>query len=133
MNIHLIYGSRKPDDIIFDKELQQLAGKHKNIKVDYVISEPPSGWKGATGLLDDWVISSLAGDLKGKTVFTCGPALMYELCGAALVKLGVPARRRKQGGLRSAARCYQRPGLAGYTGLKGVRSHRVEEWEEGQG
>ncbi|MCX5997497.1 MAG: FAD-dependent oxidoreductase [Chloroflexi bacterium] len=96
LNIHLIYGSRTPDDIIFDKELQQLAGKHKNIKVDYVISEPPSGWKGATGLLDDKVIFSLSGDLRGKTVFTCGPALMYELCGAALVKLGVPARRRKQ-------------------------------------
>ncbi|MCX6000994.1 MAG: FAD-binding oxidoreductase [Chloroflexi bacterium] len=96
LNIHLIYGSRKPDDIIFDKELQQLAGKHKNIKVDYVISEPTSGWKGATGFLDDRVISSLAGDLTGKTVFTCGPALMYELCGAALVKLGVPARRSKK-------------------------------------
>ena len=96
LNIHLIYGSRKPDDIIFDKELQQLTGKHKNIKVDYVISEPPPGWKGATGFLDDRIISSLAGSLKGKTVFTCGPALMYELCGVALVKLGVPARRSKQ-------------------------------------
>ena len=96
LNIHLIYGSRKQDDIIFDKELKEIASKHKNIQVDYVISEPPAGWKGATGFLDDKVISSLAVDLKGKTVFTCGPALMYELCGAALVKLGVPARRSKQ-------------------------------------
>jgi ferredoxin-NADP reductase len=96
LNIHLIYGSRKPDDIIFDKELKSLTSKHKNIKVDYVISEPPAGWKGISGFLDDKVISSLEGSLKGKTVFTCGPALMYELCGAALVKLGVPARRSKQ-------------------------------------
>ncbi len=96
LNIHFIYGSRKPDDIIFDKELKGIASKHKNIKVDYVISKPPSGWKGATGFLDDKVILSLAGDLKGKTVFTCGPALMYKLCGAALVKLGVPARRSKR-------------------------------------
>ena len=96
LNMHLIYGSRKPDDIIFDKELLQVAGKHKNIKVDYVISEPPAGWKGASGFLDDKVISSLTGGLKGKTVFVCGPALMYELCGPALVKLGVPARRSKQ-------------------------------------
>jgi ferredoxin-NADP reductase len=96
LNIHLIYGSRKPDDIIFDKELKDITSKHKNIKVDYVISEPDAAWKGAAGFLDDKVISSLAGSLKGKTVFTCGPALMYELCGASLVKLGVPARRRKQ-------------------------------------
>jgi len=96
LNIHLIYGSRKPDDIIFDKDLKDIVSKHKNIKVDYVISEPDTAWKGAAGFLDDKVISSLAGSLKGKTVFTCGPALMYELCGASLVKLGVPARRRKQ-------------------------------------
>ena len=96
LNIHLIYGSRKPDDIIFEKELKDIIANNNNIKVDYVISEPPAGWKGASGFLNDKVISSLAGGLKGKTVFTCGPALMYELCGAALVKLGVPARRSKQ-------------------------------------
>jgi len=96
LNIHLIYGSRKPDDVIFDKELKDIAGKHKNVRVDYVISDKAEGWKGATGFLNDKVISSLAGDLKGKTIFTCGPALMYELCGAALVKLGVPGRRNKQ-------------------------------------
>jgi ferredoxin-NADP reductase len=96
LNIHLIYGSRTPDDIIFDKELKDIAGKHKNVRVDYVISDKVEGWKGATGFLDDKVISSLAGDLKGKTVFTCGPALMYELCTKALAKLGVPARRSKQ-------------------------------------
>ena len=96
LNIHLIYGSRKPDDIIFDKELKEITAKNRNIKVDYVISEPPAGWKGASGFIDDKVISSLAGDLKGKTVFACGPALMYEVCLPALARLGVPARRTKQ-------------------------------------
>jgi len=92
----MIYGSRKPDDIIFEKELKKIVAGNKNIKVDYVMSEPPAGWKGAAGFLDDKVISRLAGDLKGKTVFVCGPALMYELCGPALAKLGVPARRTKR-------------------------------------
>jgi len=96
LKIHLIYGSRKPDDIIFDKELKDITAKNKNIKVDYVISEPPVGWKGASGFLDENVISALAGDLKGKTVFACGPALMYQVCLPALAKLGVPARRTRQ-------------------------------------
>jgi phytoene dehydrogenase-like protein/ferredoxin-NADP reductase len=96
VKMHLIYGSRKPDDIIFEKELKEITAKNKNIKVDYVMSEPPADWKGAAGFLDDKVISKLAGDLKGKTVFVCGPALMYELCGPSLVKLGVPARRTKR-------------------------------------
>ncbi|MEI6186308.1 MAG: FAD-binding oxidoreductase, partial [Dehalococcoidia bacterium] len=96
LKIHLIYGSRKPDDIIFEKELKDIIANNKNIKVDYVISEPPAGWKGASGFLDEKVISALAGDLKGKSVFACGPALMYEVCLPALAKLGVPARRTRQ-------------------------------------
>jgi ferredoxin-NADP reductase len=96
LKIHLIYGSRNPDDIIFDKELKDITAKNKNIKVDYVISEPSSGWKGAAGFLDARVISSLVGDVKGKTVFACGPGLMYEVCLPALASLGVPARRTKQ-------------------------------------
>jgi phytoene dehydrogenase-like protein/ferredoxin-NADP reductase len=96
LNIHLIYGSRNPGDIIFDKELKDITAKHKNIKVDYVISDKVDGWKGATGFLDAKVISSLAGDIKGKTFFVCGPAMMYELCGKALASLGVAGRRVKQ-------------------------------------
>jgi phytoene dehydrogenase-like protein/ferredoxin-NADP reductase len=96
LKIHLIYGSRKQDDIIFEKELKDITADNKNIKVDYVISEPPAGWKGTSGFLDEKVISSLAGDLKGKTVFACGPALMYGVCLPALAKLGVPSRRTRQ-------------------------------------
>jgi phytoene dehydrogenase-like protein/ferredoxin-NADP reductase len=96
LNIHLIYGSRNPADIIFDKELKELSGKYKNIKVDYVISDKVDGWIGTTGFLDAKNISSLAGDIKGKTFFVCGPALMYELCGEALVSLGVTSRRVRQ-------------------------------------
>jgi len=96
LNIHLIYGSRKPSDIIFDKELKEIASKHKNIKVDYVISDKVDGWKGASGFLDTKNISALVGDIKGKTFLVCGPALMYELCGKALAELGVAARRVRQ-------------------------------------
>jgi ferredoxin-NADP reductase len=96
LKIHLIYGSRQPDDIIFEKELKDVTANNKNIKVDYVVSEPPAGWKGASGFLDEKIISSMAGDLKGKTAFACGPALMYQVCLPALAKLGVPARRIKQ-------------------------------------
>jgi ferredoxin-NADP reductase len=96
LNIHLIYGSRNPSDVIFDKELKEIEAKHKNIKIDYVISDKVDGWTGATGFLDAKVISSLVGDIKGKTFLVCGPALMYELCGKALASLGVAGRRVRQ-------------------------------------
>ena len=93
LKIQLLYGSRKPNDIIFKKELDGIAAKNSNIKVDYVISEPPASWKDATGFLDAKTISKLIGSIKGKTFFICGPAPMYALCEPALKKLGVPLIR----------------------------------------
>jgi len=96
LNIHLIYGSRDPEDIIYKDELMAIASRHQNIKVDFVISEPPEGWTGLSGFLDAGMISSLVGPLERKTVFMCGPAQMYALCEEALKKLGVPMRRTKK-------------------------------------
>ncbi len=93
LKIHLLFGSRKPNDIIFKKELDRIAARNFNIKVDYVISEPPASWKGAAGLLDAKTISKLIGSVRGKTFYICGPAPMYTLCEPALKKLGVPLVR----------------------------------------
>jgi ferredoxin-NADP reductase len=93
LQIHLLYGSRRPDDIIFKDELEQIASAHPNMRVDFVISEPPNGWSGLSGLLDARMISSLVGSVEGKTFFVCGPAQMHGLCENALKDLGVPHRR----------------------------------------
>ena len=93
LKIHLLYGSRKPDDIIFKKELNRIAARNADIKVDYVISEPPASWKGARGFLDAKAIAKLVVSLTDKTFFICGPAPMYALCESALTELGVPLRR----------------------------------------
>jgi len=92
LNIHLLYGSRNPADIVFEEELLNISHKHKNVKVDFIISEPPTGWKGTSGLLDQKMIGSLVGSIKDKTFLMCGPAQMYKLCDEALKTLGVPLR-----------------------------------------
>jgi ferredoxin-NADP reductase len=91
--MHLIYGSRDPSDIIFGEELKELEKKVEGLRVDYVISEPPEGYRGRCGLLDAETISGLVGPVEGKTFYLCGPAQMYVLCEDALRSLGVPARR----------------------------------------
>ncbi len=92
LDIHIIYGSRDPSDIIFKEELEQLTASHPNIKMDVVISEPPADWKGLCGLLDSAMISDLVGPTGGKTFFICGPQVMYPLCEGSLEALGVPGR-----------------------------------------
>ncbi|MGD0855938.1 MAG: FAD-dependent oxidoreductase [Dehalococcoidia bacterium] len=93
LNMHLIYGSRTPDDIIFASELDKIAGHNANIKVDFVISEPPGGWQGKCGFLDAKTIQDLVGPVKNKTFMICGPGQMYDLCDGALRILGLPLRR----------------------------------------
>ncbi len=92
LDVHIIYGSRDHADIIFADELEGLASKNSNIKLDVVISEPPEEWTGLCGFLNAGMISDLVGPVDGKTFFICGPEAMYGLCGGALEALLVPGR-----------------------------------------
>lgn len=95
VDLHLIYGSRVPTDVIFGNELTEIARRVKNFKFDVVMSEPPEGYGGPCGLLDSTMIRSRIGGIEGKTFFLCGPHAMYGLCTAALEDLGVrPGRIR---------------------------------------
>ena len=93
LKMHLLYGSRVPDDVIFGDELNQLAKEHPDFNYSPVISEPPAGYEGVTGFLDADIIRSEIGDVKGKTFYICGPQVMYEFCLAALAELGVPSHK----------------------------------------
>lgn len=91
--IHLIYGCRSPQDAIFHDELLTRAKHHGSFSYDLVISEPVSGYKGLTGLLDASLISKLLSGIENKTFYLCGPKDMYEFCIPELKKLGIPKRR----------------------------------------
>ncbi len=100
LKIHLLYGSRVPDDVIFGDELAELADRHSNFNYTLVISEPPPGHTGdrkgrpyLTGFLGADLIREQIGDVKGKTFYICGPGAMYDFCLSALAELGVPPHR----------------------------------------
>jgi ferredoxin-NADP reductase len=94
--IHLLYGSRVPDDVIFGAELTALAERHPGLRYSPIISEPPPGYEGLTGFLDAAAIRRQVGDLSGKTVYVCGPNVMYGFCVEALTELGVPPYKIKR-------------------------------------
>ncbi len=95
LQIHLLYGSRVPDDVIFGQELADLA-KHPNLHYSLVISEPPPDCGGLTGFLSADLIREQVGDPSGKTFYVCGPNVMYDYCLDALVQLGVPRHKIKR-------------------------------------
>ena len=91
--MHLFYGSRNPDDIIYKEELERLASMHENLTVDFVISEPEDGYQGLTGFINGRLLRERLGELGKKTFFLCGPEAMYKFCRKELEGLGL---RRKQ-------------------------------------
>jgi ferredoxin-NADP reductase len=109
LKIHLLYGSRVPDDVIYGDELAKLAVSHPstarlsspksrsgqgpNLNYALVISEPPPGHDGLTGFLDANLIREQVGDMTGKTFYICGPNVMVDFCLAALEELGVPSHK----------------------------------------
>ncbi|MBU1670869.1 MAG: 2Fe-2S iron-sulfur cluster binding domain-containing protein [Actinobacteria bacterium] len=95
--VHLVYGSRTLDDVIFEDELAAMARTHESFRLDLVISEPPDEFSGCRGFLDAPMLSSLLDGAEGKTFFICGPHAMYGLCTGALEGLGVsPASVKKE-------------------------------------
>ena len=92
-NIHLIYGNRKQEDIIFSGELSQRGAACDNLTVSTVISEPPPGYTGLQGFISRALIKKLLGDFEGKMFYICGPEAMYTFVEAELEKLGIPGRR----------------------------------------
>jgi phytoene dehydrogenase-like protein/ferredoxin-NADP reductase len=96
LRVHMLYGSREPSDIIFRKEMAQIGAENDNIDIDFIISEPSEDWGGLCGFIDTDMISSVLGEVEGKTFYVCGPAEMYPFCEGALSLLGVPAIRVKK-------------------------------------
>ncbi len=91
--MHLVYGSRHADDIIFRAELDEIARTHPTITVDHVISEPDATWTGPTGFLTAEVVGSLTGPLRGRMTYVCGPPAMYAFQLQQLDQMEHPRQR----------------------------------------
>ncbi|MGD1822827.1 MAG: flavin reductase family protein [Pleomorphochaeta sp.] len=87
--VHLIYGCRNSESVLFKDELEALAKNYKNFTFSLVLSEPEEGFKGKTGFIDEACITSLVNDIKGSTFYICGPQIMNDFVVKALLSLDV--------------------------------------------
>lgn len=93
--VALLYGNRLESQIVYRDELDRLAAE-PGIRVTHVLGEPPAGWTGPTGQIDDAAVEAAFGGIDGTAGWTyllCGPPLMLEAAEAALMARGVPANR----------------------------------------
>ncbi len=61
--VHLFYGARTPDDIVFRDELNAMAQAHQNLSITYVYSRCDDGGQPARRITPQFVIDALRGGL----------------------------------------------------------------------
>lgn len=108
-DITLLYGSRSPRDMLYEKELDTWA---KSVKVLLTVDNADSKWRGRVGvvtqLLDEIKISPLT-----TRAVICGPGIMMRFTAARLLELGLrPAdiilslERHMKCGVGKCGHCY---------------------------
>jgi predicted ferric reductase len=90
----LFYGAAQLDDLTFRDELLTLQSK-MNLKVVYVLDQPPPGWEGETGRISADILRKYLPSKQYKRwqYFICGPTPMMDAMEKILPELGVPAEK----------------------------------------
>jgi ferredoxin-NADP reductase len=92
----LLYSVRTLDDVIYQREIDELGGL-ENVDVQIALTQEwPDDWQGLRGRLDKTVLESAAWDSGDPgTTYICGPTPFVEALSSALVELGQDAARIK--------------------------------------
>jgi cytochrome-b5 reductase len=87
--INLIFANVNDDDILLKKEIDELALRHDNFNVYYVLNNAPANWTGGVGFVTPDIIKqhcpAPAKDIK---ILLCGPPPMISAMTKATTDLG---------------------------------------------
>ena len=92
--LHLLYGCRVEDDVLYGEELERISSAHRNFTWDLVVSEPAPSCSGLKGFINSSLIKERLGG-PDWMFYVCGPEAMYQFCLPELEKLKIPARKTK--------------------------------------
>ena len=91
--VHLFFANRRPTDILFADELDNIErDKFPRLRIIHILSEPDPAWTGETGRLDADRILRLTRGHAGKTFYLCAPPSMSISLRRALKQKGIPPR-----------------------------------------
>lgn len=91
----LIYSVSTPSEILFRRELEEIARRNPEIRPVFTITRPEGQeWNGHTGRIDDGLLRSERVN-PDSLFFVCGPPDMIQDVIGMLVRLGAPGSRIK--------------------------------------
>ncbi len=89
LNVLMLYFNRSSDDIIFLRELEDIARQMPTFSQVNVLTEPEEGWKGEQGKLDEAILRTLVPDPDRMCFWVSGPPGMVSSCRGLLELIGV--------------------------------------------
>jgi predicted ferric reductase len=92
--LKLIFANRCAEQILYRDELERMCSELR-LEVTHVLSEPPQGWTGETGMIDDGLLERVLGpeERKGWIYVVCGPGPMIPAVTRSLRRLGIGRRQ----------------------------------------
>ena len=92
--IVLLYGNRTASQIVYQTELEKMKDI-LDIAIHHVLAEPPDGWGGDVGQLDERILQKYlnASERTRWLYVVCGPTPMIDSVAKNLGRIGVPARQ----------------------------------------
>jgi ferredoxin-NADP reductase/DMSO/TMAO reductase YedYZ heme-binding membrane subunit len=91
--IDLLLSTKTRADIVFERELEDLAARLPNLHLHVTLTREPkeSEWSGARGQIDKALLQREVPDLSTAPIYLCGPEAMMTAMKALLAELGAPA------------------------------------------
>ncbi|WP_288129805.1 FAD/NAD(P)-binding protein [Microbulbifer sp.] len=84
--LHLFYGARRPDEILYRAELEQWSN---SMAVTLSVDQADDGWPGHIGVITG-PLGKAEIDPNNTIVFLCGPEVMMRFCIQVLTGKGLP-------------------------------------------
>lgn len=86
----VLYSARSGEEIIYSKELEELASKDPALEILYTLTrKQPKNWNGYRRRIDRQMIGEVAWTIKDKPLaFICGPTALVETAANLLQEIG---------------------------------------------
>ncbi len=91
-NIHLYFGVRNEEQIIYGDHFTRLAKEHRNLDYVVTLSRPQPSWKGEKGYVQSLVEKNVNG-YNGEEVYICGIPEMVDEVRQMFLNMGCPKER----------------------------------------
>ncbi|MFN7290304.1 MAG: FAD/NAD(P)-binding protein, partial [Pirellula sp.] len=86
-SITLLYGSRTPDQILFEEEVS--AWRRQGIEIQLTVDRADARWEGAVGVVTSLLERLQINDPSNTEVLICGPEIMMHYCALGAVERGI--------------------------------------------